>query len=122
MDNSITNINDAFDKITEFWSPKIISKVNDQYMKIAKIKGEFVWHKHDNEDELFHIIKGELLMEYEDRAVHLKTGDIHVVPKGTLHNPIAKNECWIMLIETITTSHTGNTVSDKSRSLKEQSN
>ena len=122
MKDHIVNINETFESISEFWSPKIVSKVNDQYMKLAKIKGEFVWHKHDNEDELFYIIKGKLIMEYEDRKILLKVGDVHVVPKGVMHNPIAENECWIMLIETVSTAHTGNTLSEKSKSIEEQFN
>jgi len=119
-DNEIVNINSAFKDITDHWSPKIISQVNDQYMKVAKLKGEFVWHKHDEEDELFYIMKGELLMEYEDKSILLKSGDVHVVPKGVMHNPRAENECWIMLIEPVSTAHTGDTVTEKTRSVEEQ--
>lgn len=120
MESQVINIEKSFDSITEYWSPKVISKVNDQYMKIAKIKGEFVWHKHDNEDELFHIIKGELSMEYEGRSVLLKKGDVHVVPMGVMHNPKAEQECWVMLIETVSTTHTGDTISNKTRSIEDQ--
>jgi mannose-6-phosphate isomerase-like protein (cupin superfamily) len=122
MGNQVVNIDDTFKGITEHWSPKIVSKVNDQYMKVAKTKGEFVWHKHDNEDELFYIIKGELLMEYEDKSVLLKVGDVHVVPRGVMHNPKADKECWIMLIETVSTTHTGDTISSKTKSIEEQLN
>ncbi|WP_417427768.1 cupin domain-containing protein [Kiloniella sp.] len=98
----------------------MLAQVNDQFVKIAKIKNEFVWHKHDNEDELFYIIKGNLLMQYEDKTIELNEGDMHVVPKGVMHNPVAKEECWIMLVEPVATAHTGNVVTDRTRSLEEQ--
>ncbi|MCZ4281549.1 cupin domain-containing protein [Kiloniella laminariae] len=109
-----------FDQITQHWSPRVLAQVNDQYVKIAKLKGEFVWHKHDNEDELFYIMKGSLTMQYENRTVSLKEGDMHVVPKGVLHNPVAAEECWIMLIEPVSTAHTGDVVSDRTRSIEDQ--
>jgi len=114
------NLLEELNLVTEYWSPRIVASVNDQYVKVAKLKGTLVWHKHDNEDELFQIIKGELTIEYENNSVHLKEGDIHVVPAGTMHNPVADEECWIMLIETVTTKHTGDVIVDKTRSLDEQ--
>ena len=88
------NIEAAFDKISEYWSPAIIGEVNDSYVKIAKLKGEFVWHAHDLEDELFYIVKGELLIQTRDQDISLKKGDMYIVPKGVQHNPQAKEECW----------------------------
>lgn len=114
------NLLEELNLVTEYWSPRIVASVNDQYVKVAKLKGTLVWHKHDNEDELFQIVKGELTIEYENNSVHLKEGDIHVVPAGTMHNPVADEECWIMLIETVTTKHTGDVIVDKTRSLDEQ--
>lgn len=111
----------AFEKITEYWSPKVIGRVNDQYVKIAKVKGEFAWHKHDDEDELFQIIKGHLSIQFEDgREVSLAPGEMYIVPKGVLHNPIAEEECWLMLIETVTTKHTGDTETPLSKSIEQQ--
>ncbi|MEZ5995786.1 MAG: cupin domain-containing protein [Hyphomonadaceae bacterium] len=111
----------AFDRITEYWSPKVIGCVNDQYVKVAKLKGEFVWHKHDEEDELFFVVKGELVIEYEGQPpVRLREGQFHVVSRGTLHNPRAEEECWVMLLEPASTKHTGETVSDRTRSIEEQ--
>ena len=102
------------------WSPRILAQVNDQYVKVAKLKGDLAWHKHDNEDELFLVLEGELRIEYEDRVVTLGPGDFHVVPRGTLHNPVCEEECLIALIETVTTKHTGDTVTPKTKSIDEQ--
>jgi len=115
-----SNLLAELDKVTDYWSPRVIARVNDQYVKVAKLKGELTWHKHDDEDELFHILKGSLVIEYENEVVHLEEGDIHVVPKGVMHNPVAEEECWIALVETVTTQHTGDVVMDKTRSIDEQ--
>lgn len=114
------NVTDAYKYVTAQWTPKIIAQVNDQYVKIAKIENEFVWHKHDDSDELFYIVKGTLKMQYEGRDVMLKQGDMHVVPKGVMHNPHAEQECYVMFIETTDTSHTGDVVTDRTRSVAEQ--
>ncbi len=114
------NLLEEFDHVTEYWSPRIIARVNDQYVKIAKLKGTLVWHKHDNEDELFQIVKGELTIEYENEKIRLKEGDIHVVPAGAMHNPVAADECWIVLIETVTTMHTGDVIVERTKSLDDQ--
>jgi len=114
------NLIAELEKVTDYWSPRVIARVNDQYVKVAKLKGELTWHKHDDEDELFHILKGSLVIEYENEVVHLEEGDIHVVPKGVMHNPVATEECWIALVETVTTQHTGDVVMEKTRSIDEQ--
>ncbi len=106
--------------VTDYWSPRIVGEVNDQYIKVAKLKGTLTWHKHDHEDELFYVLRGQLIIEYEDDRVVLNEGDFHVVPKGTMHNPVAEAECWIVLIETVTTKHTGDVVIDKTRSVEQQ--
>jgi mannose-6-phosphate isomerase-like protein (cupin superfamily) len=110
----------AFDTVTEFWSPKVIGRVNDQYVKIARLKGEFVWHAHEAEDELFLVVRGRLRIQLEDGEVTLGAGEFVVVPRGVRHNPVADEECWVMLIETITTQHTGNVVTARTRSIAEQ--
>jgi mannose-6-phosphate isomerase-like protein (cupin superfamily) len=108
-------------RLTEYWSPKVVARVNDQFVKIAKLKGELVWHKHDREDELFHVIKGSLVIQIEsDQSVTLGPGDCFVVPRGTLHNPIAADECWIVLIETTTTKHTGDVMTRSSKTIEQQ--
>ena len=114
------NVLEELETVTTFWSPKIIGQVNNQYIKVAKLKGELAWHKHDEEDELFHIIKGRLIIEYEDGQVELNEGDMHVVPKGKMHNPVAEQECWIVLIETVTTKHTGDLIVGKTKSIEQQ--
>ena len=82
--DDVTNLDDAFSGVTAHWSPRVIAKVNDQYVKVAKVLGTLAWHKHDDEDELFHIVRGRLRIEYEGgRAVDLGPADIHVVPRGT---------------------------------------
>ncbi|MGY3454015.1 cupin domain-containing protein [Bradyrhizobium sp. USDA 4353] len=115
-----TNLSAAFDRIVDYWSPKVIGKVNNQLLKIAKLKGELVWHAHDGEDELFYIVKGELRIEFEDGATLLREGDFLTVPRGVRHNPVAEAECWILLIEPGSTLHTGAEITDRTRSLDEQ--
>ena len=90
------------------------------YGGLAKLKGEFVWHDHAGEDELFFIVKGELEMQYETGSVTLSEGAVHVVPKGVRHNPVAAEECWVMLVEPVETKHTGDIIADKTRSIEEQ--
>jgi mannose-6-phosphate isomerase-like protein (cupin superfamily) len=114
------NLARAFDGITEYWSPVVIGRVNDQYLKAAKIKGEFCWHAHDDEDELFYIVRGRLTMMFEHRSVELGEGDFLTVPKGVRHNPVAAEECWVLLIETVTTRHTGDVVDPRTKSIEAQ--
>jgi mannose-6-phosphate isomerase-like protein (cupin superfamily) len=106
--------------VTEFWSPKVIGQVNNQYIKVAKLKGEFVWHQHDDEDEMFYVVKGRLVIQFESHAVELGAGDFCIVPKGVMHNPIAENECWIVLIETVTTQHTGDIETPLTKTIEQQ--
>lgn len=101
------NIKEKFNLFHDHWSPKIVGELNGQQVKLAKVKGEFVWHDHANEDELFYIIKGTLKMEFRDRTEVLNEGDMLIVPRGEEHKPIAEEEVWIMLFEPIATKHTG---------------
>lgn len=116
------NLKDAFVSLDNYFSPKIIGEVNDQYIKVVKIKGQEVpWHNHENEDELFYIIDGELLMEMENQLEFImKKGDLFVVKKGTNHRVSSKADCLIMLIEPKTTEHTGKVKSAISKSTEEQ--
>ena len=114
------NLQDELEHVDEYWSPRIIGRVNDQFVKVAKLKGSLTWHKHDDEDELFYILKGQLIIEYENDRVVLNEGDVHVVAKGTMHNPIAEEECWITLVETVSTKHTGDVLIEKTRSIEQQ--
>jgi mannose-6-phosphate isomerase-like protein (cupin superfamily) len=106
--------------LSEYWSPRVIAEVDDAYIKVAKIRGSLAWHSHTDEDELFLVLKGQLQIEMDDRTVELGEGDMFVVPKGVRHNPVAEHECHIMLIEKKSTLHTGDTVTDKTRSLADQ--
>lgn len=106
--------------LAEHWSPRVVAELDDCYVKVAKVLGALAWHSHDNEDELFYILKGSLVIEMEDRTVTLHEGETFVVPKGVRHNPVAGQECHIMLIERKSTLHTGTEVTEKTRSLAEQ--
>jgi mannose-6-phosphate isomerase-like protein (cupin superfamily) len=106
MDKPI-NISQKFSLFSELWTPKIIDAFNGQEIKIAKVKGEFVWHHHDDEDELFMVIKGKLSIAFRDRTILLKEGEFFIVPKGVEHKPFAEEECHILLIEPASIKHTG---------------
>lgn len=116
-----TNIAEELAKITEHWSPRVIGQVNDQYVKVAKVKGELVWHQHDHEDELFLVVYGKLVIRLEDTEdVTLEKGDFYIVPKGTMHNPLAEEECGLVLIESVSTKHTGDVESPLTKSIEDQ--
>jgi mannose-6-phosphate isomerase-like protein (cupin superfamily) len=106
--------------LTELWSPRVIAELDDSFIKVAKVHGTLAWHSHANEDELFYILKGRLRIEMRDRTVELREGELFVVPKGVEHNPIADEECHIMLVERKSTLHTGDVTTEKTRSLAEQ--
>lgn len=109
--------------LDELWSPRVVAELDDSFVKVAKVakvKGMLAWHSHDTEDELFFILQGRLRIEMEAGTVELGEGDSYVVPKGVRHNPVADEECLIMLIEKKTTRHTGNVETDKTRSLQDQ--
>ena len=107
-------------KVMDYWSPRIVAEVDDSYVKVAKVKGALTWHHHEAEDELFLVLKGTLRIEMEDRTVMLNTGELFVVPKGTRHNPVAEEECHILLFERKSTAHTGDVVTGQTRSIAEQ--
>jgi mannose-6-phosphate isomerase-like protein (cupin superfamily) len=106
--------------LTELWSPRIVAEVDDAYIKVARVQGSLAWHSHESEDELFLILKGHLRIEMEDSTVELGEGEMFVVPKGVRHNPVAEQECHLMLIESKSTLHTGDVVTAKTRSVAEQ--
>lgn len=108
------------ENLKELWSPRIIAEVDDSFVKVAKIKGEFPWHSHEMEDELFMVLKGEMSIELEDSRVKLTAGDLYVVPKGTAHRPSAAEECLILLFEKKSTRHTGDIVQENTRSVEQQ--
>lgn len=111
---------DKAENLTELWSPQVIAEMDDHYVKVAKLKGTLAWHSHEQEDELFFILKGSLKIEYKNDTVDLNKGDLHVVPRGVLHNPIAQDECLVMLIEKKSTLHTGETATDKTKNISDQ--
>jgi mannose-6-phosphate isomerase-like protein (cupin superfamily) len=113
-------VSQAFDEITDHWSPRVLGRVNDQYVKAAKLKGEFVWHKHEHEDELFHVVRGRLLIQFEGHELALREGEMCVVPRGIMHKPVAEEECWVLLVETVTTKHTGDVVIPLTKSIDDQ--
>lgn len=106
--------------LTELWSPRVVASLDDSYVKVAKVHGTLAWHSHADEDEMFYVLDGSLRIEMEDRHVVLQAGEMFVVPKGVRHNPVAEQACLIMLIERKTTLHTGDEITDKTRSLDEQ--
>lgn len=108
------------ESLSQYWFPRVISEVDDYYVKVARLKGTFVWHNHPEQDELFLILKGTLIIEYENRKVELQAGDLHVVPRGVMHNPVAGKECLVLLIEHKTTAHTGDTGAPGSHSIEDQ--
>ncbi|HEY6352707.1 MAG TPA: cupin domain-containing protein [Candidatus Angelobacter sp.] len=114
------NLQSAFQQLSEFWSPKVVSRVNDQYIKVAKIKGQLTWHKHNDEDELFQIVKGRMVIQFEGYETVLNQGDFCVVPRGVMHNPVAEEECWIVLVETVTTKHTGDVQTPFTKTIEQQ--
>ena len=120
LTGSAIGINEALDQVTTYWTPRVVGRVNYQYIKVAKLKGELAWHEHANEDEMFLVIYGRLIIQFEDRDVRLRPGEFCVVPKKTRHNPIAQEECGIVLIETVTTQHTGDLVIPQTVSIEKQ--
>ncbi|KXK30482.1 MAG: cupin [Bacteroidetes bacterium OLB12] len=106
---AVINILNKFDLFSETWTPKLIGELNGQYVKLAKVKDQFVWHSHENEDELFLVFKGTLYMDFRDRTEVICEGEMIVVPKGVEHNPRTNGEeVWLMLFEPKATAHTGN--------------
>ena len=101
------NIREKLNLFSDHWSPKVIGELNGQAVKLAKVQGEFVWHDHKDEDELFYILKGTLKMEFRDRVEILNEGDMLIIPRGVEHRPIAEEEVHLMLFEPISTKHTG---------------
>ena len=101
------NLEEKFGKFSDHWNPRIIGELNGQQVKLARLKGEFIWHSHAYEDEMFFIVKGELSIEFRDKTVHLKENECIIVPRGVEHKPVAKEEVLVMLFEPASTRHTG---------------
>ena len=112
LDSAVVNIQEKFSLFKDHWSPKKIGELNGQQIILAKVQGEFVFHKHDDEDELFMVMKGQLKIELRDRIVTVNPGEFFIVPKGVEHKPIAKEETHLPLFEPLTTKHTGDVTAD----------
>ena len=102
------NFKEKFSKFSDHWTPKVIAEMNDYQFKLVKIQGDFIWHNHEDTDETFIVIEGEMKIEFENEIVELSEGDMFVVPKGVEHKPLAKNECKVMIIEPRGVVNTGN--------------
>lgn len=115
------NIKEKFDQFDDHWSPRIIGELNGQQVKIAKLKNEFVWHSHQDEDEFFMVIKGTLIMEFRDRKEVVREGEVIIVPKGVEHNPYTENgeEVHVMLFEPAATKHTGTVEHERTNNNQE---
>jgi len=109
------NINDKLSQFNDYYSPRIIGELNGQHVKAVKLKGEFVWHHHDHEDELFLVIKGNLTMEFREKSVEINPGEFIIVPRGVEHRPVADDEVHILLFEPATTLNTGNIENERTR-------
>jgi mannose-6-phosphate isomerase-like protein (cupin superfamily) len=107
------NLARKFGLFKEHWSPKIVAALNDSYVKVAKLKGEFIWHHHQSEDELFLVVKGKLLIKTRDQDISLDEGELAVIPRGVEHMPVAQEEVLVVLIEPKTTLNTGNIQSER---------
>ncbi len=110
---SKVDVAEKFARFDDYWNPKIAAELNDSYIKLAKMKGEFIWHRHENEDELFFVVKGRLTIKLGDGEVRLEAGEFVVIPRGVDHLPIAEDEAHVILIEPKTTLNTGNVISHK---------
>lgn len=104
----LVNINEKFSLFSDYWNPKIVGELNDSYVKLAKLKGDFIWHHHENEDELFLVIKGQLIIRLRDREVRIIPGEFLIVPRAVEHMPVAQEEVHLLLLEPRTTLNTGN--------------
>lgn len=107
------NIDQKLGSFNDHFNPRIVAELNGQFVKLAKFKGEFVWHFHENEDELFMVLKGKFNMEFREKIVEVKEGEIIIVPKGVEHRPVAAEEVHVMLFEPVTTVNTGNITESK---------
>ncbi len=107
------NIEEKLSLFNEYWSPKIIGEVNESYVKLAKLKGDFIWHTHENEDEMFYVLKGVLTIKFREKDVQLNEGECIVIPRRIEHMPVAEEEVHVMLIESKTTLNTGNVVNER---------
>jgi mannose-6-phosphate isomerase-like protein (cupin superfamily) len=114
------NLEEKLSSFSDYWNPRIVGELNGQHVKLVKFKGEFVWHKHDNEDEMFLVVKGKFKMEFRDKTVGINENEFIIVPKGIEHKPVADEEVEVMLFEPNTTLNTGNTRGELTRDTLEK--
>lgn len=114
------NLVEKFALFSDHWNPRVAGELNGQMVKLAKIQGEFIWHKHDHEDELFLVVKGEFVMEFRDQNIHLQAGEMLIVPRGVEHRPVAAQECQILLFEPASTLNTGEHQNERTREILEK--
>jgi mannose-6-phosphate isomerase-like protein (cupin superfamily) len=118
-DIKVINLKQKLSLFSDQWSPKIVAELNDSHVKLAKVEGEFVWHKHDHEDELFFVINGDLKIELRDKTLEIKPGELVVIPKGVEHRPVAEKEVPIILIEPKGTVNTGDALDTEDKKSTE---
>ena len=109
------NLLQKFELIEDYWNPRVAGQLNGQEVKLVKFMGEFIWHHHEQEDELFLVVKGSFNMELRDKTIELNEGEMLIVPRGVEHRPVAKEEVWVMLFEPASTLNTGNLVNERTR-------
>jgi mannose-6-phosphate isomerase-like protein (cupin superfamily) len=114
------NLEQKFELIQDYWNPRIAGELNGQYVKLVKFQGDFMWHHHDLEDEMFLVVKGVLRMELRDRTVIINPGEFIIIPRGLEHRPCAENEVEVILFEPATTLNTGNLINEKTREQLEK--
>lgn len=114
------NLDQAFSSFSDHWNPRLAAELNGQHVRLAKLKGEFVWHSHENEDEMFLMIRGQLTLKLRDRNVTLNAGEFFVVPRGVEHLPVADEEAWVLLFEPAETLNTGNVRNERTRAELER--
>ena len=112
MTYTAVRFHETLDKFSEYWTPKIVAAMNDYHLKLVKLKGEFVWHSHEETDEVFIVLKGKMCIEFRDGSLTLQEGEMYVVPRGVEHKPSAEQECSVLLLEPAGTINTGNSGSD----------
>lgn len=109
----VINLDEKFSKIDDYWHPRIAGELNDTHLKLVKVRGEFVWHQHDNEDELFMVVEGILTIRFRDRDVRIHPGEFLIIPRGIEHCPVAENDVKLILLEPKSTSNTGNVQNER---------
>ena len=115
MEIEKVNLQQKFSQISDYWNPRIAGELNGQYVKLVKFQGEFIWHHHAEEDEIFLVVKGKLRMELRDRVVEVQAGEFIIIPRGVEHRPCADEEVEVMLFEPASTLNTGNQVNERTR-------